>query len=581
MSGLDDTLPEVDPHATERASVPSYELGAVLGTGGMGEVLLAHDVEMGRDVALKRMRGAAPTRDMTARFLREARIQARLDHPAIVPVHALGRDADDRPYFTMKRLAGITLQQSLETRAHRPQKLLRAFVEVCHAIEVAHERGVVHRDLKPANIMLGERGEVYVLDWGVARVVGESAQMTDVRPTDPAGDDAATATGTLLGTPGYMAPEQVRGELVQNASDVYALGAILFEILAGAPLHPRGGAALATTLDADRTCSPVARLPDGNTPPELDGLCVSALAFDPGARPSARELAAGVESYLDGDRDLERRRRLALDQLADARAALASGDASRRAEAIRAAGRAFVLDPDSDDACALLTRLTVAAPELLPPELERELADVQVRDARLRSRRGFYAYLMFLLFVPLWAVMRVQHPGVLAVVVGAIALTLVAQLVNWKIRYVPTGAFLATHFVTCVLVSRFASPFLVMPSLIAGVMLAITSLPGVMNRTWVALLWPAAASLAPFALEAVGVFHSTWSIGDDGAVILHGDVFAWLGSGPTIIATVMLTVVVSFYALGINRDRSAAQRAAYIQGWQMRQLLPPSSGGGR
>ena len=136
MSGLDDTLPEVDPHATERASVPSYELGAVLGTGGMGEVLLAHDVEMGRDVALKRMRGAAPTRDMTARFLREARIQARLDHPAIVPVHALGRDANDRPYFTMKRLAGITLQQSLETRAHRPQKLLRAFVEVCHAIEV-------------------------------------------------------------------------------------------------------------------------------------------------------------------------------------------------------------------------------------------------------------------------------------------------------------------------------------------------------------------------------------------------------------------------------------------------------------
>nr|HEX4313134.1 serine/threonine-protein kinase [Kofleriaceae bacterium] len=577
MSGPDDTLPDVDATGpSDRASVPNYQLGALLGSGGMGEVILARDLEIGRDVALKRMRGTLPTRDAIARFLREAKIQAVLDHPAIVPVHAMGRDADGRPYFTMKRLTGTTLQESLATRAHRPQRLLRAFVDICHAIEVAHERGVVHRDLKPANIMLGDRGEVYVLDWGVARVIGESA---DVSPSQPRADEPAdaTATGTLLGTPGYMAPEQVRGEPVVGASDVYALGAILFEMLAGEPLHPPGGAALATTLDPARSRSPAARRPDGSVPPELDAICRDALSDEPAARPTARQLADRVDAYLDGDRDHEQRRKLALEQLTAARADVATADASKRAAAIRAAGRAFMLDPESDDASALLTSLTMAMPDELPPVLARELGDVQHRAARLRSRPAFFAYLSFFLIIPLLPWLHVGDPLVFGAVVASIGAIVIAQFVNWKIRYVPTAVFLVLHFATCVMVSRFASPFVVMPTLIAAVMLAVSNLPWVVARTWFVVLWSAAAGLVPFALEWAGVFHDTWRIAD-GELVLQGDAVRLLQPAAMVVANIAIGVIVSYYALGLNRDRSRAQRRAYILAWQMRQLLPEQDG---
>src|SRR5262249_8384685 len=149
------------------------------------------------------------------RFLREARIQARLDHPAIVPVYEHGHDGKGRPYFTMKPLAGVTLETVLSSGERTLQQLLRAFVDVCNAIEFAHARGVVHRDLKPANIMLGHFGEVHVIDWGVAL----------------ADEDAPEPPEVIVGTPGYMSPEQLHGELVTSAADVYALGAMLFEIL--------------------------------------------------------------------------------------------------------------------------------------------------------------------------------------------------------------------------------------------------------------------------------------------------------------------------------------------------------------
>jgi serine/threonine-protein kinase len=159
------TEPIVGDPTTTKVSPPSYEVLEVIGKGGSGEVRLVRDRKIGRSVALKRLRTEHPTRDEIDRFLREAKIQARLDHPAIVPVYELSFDSAARPYFTMKRLAGTTLGDS---RA-KLQRHLRAFVDVCQAISFAHARGVVHRDLKPSNIMLGEYGEVYVLDWGVAR----------------------------------------------------------------------------------------------------------------------------------------------------------------------------------------------------------------------------------------------------------------------------------------------------------------------------------------------------------------------------------------------------------------------------
>src|SRR5690349_14585720 len=157
--------------------------GGRLGEGGMGEVLLAHDEHIGRDVAVKRIRASEPTAEELSRFLREARVQGRLEHPAVVPVHDLAVDRDGRPFFVMKRLSGTTLLELLGRLRADPaadgatvrRRMLRAFADVCLAIEFAHSRGIVHRDLKPANIMLGDFGEVYVLDWGVARALTEAA----------------------------------------------------------------------------------------------------------------------------------------------------------------------------------------------------------------------------------------------------------------------------------------------------------------------------------------------------------------------------------------------------------------------
>ena len=163
------------PKVSGRWSLTGYDLGDLLGRGGMGEVLVAHDQRIDREVAIKRMREDQPSAIAVTRFLREARIQARLDHPAIVPVHELGYDANQRPYFTMKRVTGVTLGDRITARGPI-QPMLRALTEVCFAIDLAHSKGIIHRDLKPSNIMLGDYNEVYVLDWGVARVLHTSAR---------------------------------------------------------------------------------------------------------------------------------------------------------------------------------------------------------------------------------------------------------------------------------------------------------------------------------------------------------------------------------------------------------------------
>ncbi|MGE5185602.1 MAG: serine/threonine-protein kinase, partial [Acidobacteriota bacterium] len=351
----DPTLGAPAPAASpSRGDITGYALGALIGRGGMGEVVVARDERIGRDVALKRMR-VEGSPDALARFLREARIQARLEHPAIVPVHEIARDAAGQPYFTMKRIGGRTLGELLAASPPAPlQRLLRAFIDVCNAVEFAHSHEIVHRDLKPANVMLGDFGEVYVIDWGLARFAGERDAASVGSDLDSL--DGATQVGAVLGTPGYMAPEQLHAAAdVGPAADVYALGSILFEILAREPLHPRG-AALQSMLAAIDP-SPAARRPDANIPPELDALCASALARDPAARPTAAQLGEQVERYLDGDRDLEARRALAATWLARARAAIEADDIAGRAEAMRLAGRALALDPASEPAAELVTRL--------------------------------------------------------------------------------------------------------------------------------------------------------------------------------------------------------------------------------
>jgi serine/threonine protein kinase len=226
------TIPDTQAptHGPSGTGIPKppdarYALRALLGKGGMGEVWLAHDTRIDRDIAVKLMRGSKDA-DAVARFLREARVQGRLEHPSVVPVHDLGGD-ETAPFFAMKRLIGITLADVIASHGDTkwPRRtLLTRFVEICLAIEFAHNRGVIHRDLKPANIMLEpspgpiERG--VLIDFGFATFEG-SAKLT--------------LQGTVVGSLTYIAPERLRAEEPDRRADIYALGVVLFELLTGHP----------------------------------------------------------------------------------------------------------------------------------------------------------------------------------------------------------------------------------------------------------------------------------------------------------------------------------------------------------
>jgi serine/threonine protein kinase len=268
-----------------------YELRGLLGRGGMGSVYCAFDRELQREVALKVSAGQAPSAAEVERFRREARVLSRLEHPGIVPVHDLGVLPDGRLYYAMKLVRGRRLDEHVREAPLAAR--LRIFERICEAVAFAHAQGVVHRDLKPQNVMVGAFGEVLVLDWGVAKVVG--VPEAAVAPAPPPGP-SDTAAGTVLGTPGYMSPEQERGDVhrIDGRSDVYALGTLLQRLVLEAP-SPRTDRALAAIWTRAGAAAPEARY-----------ATVAALAADVG-----RYLAGErVEAHSEGP--FERLRRLAV-----------------------------------------------------------------------------------------------------------------------------------------------------------------------------------------------------------------------------------------------------------------------------
>ncbi|WP_347279535.1 serine/threonine-protein kinase, partial [Plasticicumulans sp.] len=224
---------------------PRYELLGPVGQGGMASVEAARDAALRRTVAFKRLHeGVQALPGLAQRFLTEAQLTAQLDHPNVVPVYALERDAHGRIAYAMKLVRGRTLAELLDeplpaTRTARREAraaLIEHFLKVCDALTYAHARGVIHRDLKPANIMVGAFNEVYVMDWGIARIIGAPDLCAADLPVTDAGlgpDPASerTRAGDRLGTPAWMAPEQARGETVDAKSDQYALGLILQQML--------------------------------------------------------------------------------------------------------------------------------------------------------------------------------------------------------------------------------------------------------------------------------------------------------------------------------------------------------------
>ncbi|MCE9581793.1 MAG: protein kinase, partial [Planctomycetes bacterium] len=300
------------PPGTTPTKIGGYDILSVLGEGGMGTVYLARDTVLNRDVALKVLKPDVYSADFAERLADEAIVTGKLAHPGIVPVHQLGFDETWGPWYTMKLVQGRPLADVLEgLRDRRPRDeeawplpaLLAVFARICEAIAFAHYNDVVHRDLKPGNIMLGEFGEVLVLDWGLARVLGEGRKRKETKLVAPA-EGGLTRDGVIVGTPGYMSPEQAAGmgTLVGPPSDVYSLGTILYEMLTLQPPVDTSDPdeALRATLKGDIT--PVQKRGPGRFAPRaLCQIVEKAMDGDPARRyPTARELARSIDEFLAG-----------------------------------------------------------------------------------------------------------------------------------------------------------------------------------------------------------------------------------------------------------------------------------------
>jgi WD40 repeat protein len=363
-----------------------YEIVGEHGRGGLGVVSRAHDRELGRNVAIKELLKRGDLGEV--RFLREAMITAQLEHPGIVPVHEAGRWPDGTPFYVMKLVAGRSLKELIEERATVDERLglLHHVIAVADAVAYAHRRKIIHRDLKPANVIAGDFGETVVIDWGLAKDLNRDDDgLVDVGIYRVPGRDELTVEGSVLGTPLYMAPEQARGEPVDQRADVYAIGAMLWELCSLQRVPPEDPrefkrALRRAQIDAD-----------------LAAIIVKALAPEPRRRyRGAGELAADLKAFKSGARIGARRYSLLamLARWIRRHRALAISVSAAAALAITAAiwfVRNIAVERDRADSERDKARLSEAAAllETDPTRARELLASLSVRTPRyalLRSR---------------------------------------------------------------------------------------------------------------------------------------------------------------------------------------------------
>jgi eukaryotic-like serine/threonine-protein kinase len=566
-----------------------YELGPTIGEGGMGEIRECRDLVLDRSVALKSVRRDRHALELEARFVREACVQAQLEHPCIVPVYEVGRGDDGVSFFTMRRVEGITLEDVLRRRragdraieeSFTRHRLLTAFAQICLALDSAHASGVLHRDLKPANVMFGDFGEVYLLDWGVAKLTGDDATgaalSSPVAAHLPQPDQ--TLVGAALGTPAYMAPEQFAVRPLDARADVFALGAVLFEILTLVPLldddamaaRTRGGHA---TWDA----RPSVRAPSREVPPEFDRICVRATAESPEKRyASARELHDALDAYLGGERDLELRRRLA-------RAHLAQAELAQRNDpdgALLEVNRALALDPDDPRALALLVELLRATPAAAAKARQDVVSEGIERLRRAQPLGALLFVAPWVTIYPLVIALRgVRDPWLAAVPVVAWALAGLTILIDWR-----QGTQERVVYPTVTIMMAIATTSLLFGPLFLMPGLAVTSIANMVlisaRRLRVISVALACAAVAiPTAAAWLGI-HDVYHFENETTFTITGlfTTFRPRNLSVLLVTCDLIMLVSAAVFAGTFReqiDRARSENALFA--WQLSQLLPAAA----
>ncbi len=554
-----------------------YGSSTLLDEGGMGHVLLAEDRAMKRDVAVKRLRTEYAAReDLRLRFLREADIQAHLEHPGVVPIYDVGHAQDGAPFFAMKRLQGTTLHHIISELATGDvlasarfslRRRLEVFESVCQTMLFAHHRGIVHRDLKPANVMLGEFGEVYVLDWGIAKVMSH-----------PSSEVTQTQAGEQMGTPGYMAPEQAVGSLdVDERADVYSLGMVLFELLTLEPMFAGGGDEKVAAAIGDEHVSPRERAPLREIPAALDALCRRAVAFDPTNRlQSVRELHAGVTRWLDGERSAQERVRLA-DGHVEKADELARTDPAR---ALRELSSALAIDPEHRQATRRLVQL-LSIPSEPSAEAEAALKERARENLVTSAGRTYLAYAGYLPCLAFLVLSGVRTPWMWLTLLTFMALSAVAGVFLRKTASGPAlFATTALGFGALAMVGTIAGPFSMASAIVVGNGAAyiLAARPNIRQRFL--LLGGSVASLAaPFLFHALGLAPAPY-VFEGGNIVVQPLLSDFDPQWTSLLAmsSTLVCVMATYYLVGRAVDRLRdAERQTFLRAWRLERILPSAA----
>ncbi len=626
VSGRDLNAVHGEDAPAQRGLEGRFRRQNTIAVGGMGELIRYRDTALKRDVVVKRIRAEQRSNELAQkRFVREVQLQAYLQHPCIVPVYDAGNLATGNVYFTMAHVKGVTLHQALAGLRRREPSVIRkfsqrflleAFGRLCLAIAYAHERGVLHRDIKPENIMLGDYGEVYILDWGVARNIIDTEQpslrdvgVSDARVLPPnsqspaipnlgdsepthsqrAGAVDLTVAGSMVGTLEYMPPEQYIGiQSTNERTDVFTLGAILYEILTLQWFRDAETRADLALLIRKEIAGNVERKAVLGVSPELDAIWRKATAHDPEQRfQSARELHNVLIAEMDREREHERLREAAIELASSAaleveQAPKDAADAeTRRARALRSLGKALALDASQAEAFETLVNDLLEHPAGSCPEVDAEVRAREKQAAIRTFKLSTVIYAVWFGFLLVGSALRGVRSRVARGTMGGTVMILIAyNLWLWYRDVYERRHMLAVmvlSFIATSITSTVLGPFILLPSISASVFAAFAmTMRSDHKARALAMAMSLAAMLIPVGLQLTGFLPESYLYEHGQIVVVPGLVALPPHVAPAVLLAASVFTVL-FANIGIVQVVDAlnnSERSALTQAYRLRQLLP-------